>query len=325
MNQSHQTGRSVAEGVIPVVASSDQNYAMHLTVMFTSLLRNCSDPERVQLFCIDGGIPEQTRERMNEEIVHAGGRGIEFINVDKKRFEHLPTLKHITSSAYYRIAIPELFDESVKKVVYLDCDIIVRGDILELAATDLTGFGVAAVENISGHTYKKLGIPQSEYFNSGVLLLNLDYWRENGISDQVLRFKQENPHRISTNDQCALNGILHESWKHLPLKWNHQTGLYRQSDQTDAFSPEEVKSANLNPKVIHYIGWDKPWRKVRFHPLADEYDRYADQLLGPSPRPKPGVADYIRAYGSVSHLKKWWRCRKNRRWYRSNGFDLYGG
>lgn len=319
---SNQQPRSLPADAVAVVASSDQNYAMHLTVMFTSLIRNCSDPAQVYLYCIDGGIADSTRKVMEDEVKKAGGKGIDFVTFDKSRFEHLPTIKHITASAYYRIAIPEIFDESVKKVVYLDCDVIVLGDILELAATDISDYHVAAVENLSGHTYKQLGIPQDEYFNSGVLLLNLELWRRDDISNEVIRFKQENPHRISTNDQCALNGILHTRWKHLPLRWNHQTGLYRHSEQIAGFDPEEVREANLNPGIIHYIGWDKPWRKVRFHPLAGEYDRYADQLAE-SPRPKPTLADYFQAYASISRLKKLWRCEKNKRWYRANGFSLY--
>lgn len=314
--------RSIDDGIVGVVASSDENYALHLTVMFTSLLRNCAEPGSVALFCIDGGIDDATKQRMQREVQKAGGHPVDFVQFDKSRYEHLPTIKHITSSAYYRISIPEIFDEAVKKIVYLDCDIIVRGDIRDLAATDITDYHVAAVENLSGHTYRQLGIPQNEYFNSGVLLLNLELWRRDNISDQVLQFKQDNPHRISTNDQCALNGILHTRWKRLPLKWNHQTGLYRSSPQIDGFDPEEVREANLDPQVIHYIGWDKPWRKIRFHPLAGEYDRYADQLEQ-SPRPKPELIDYIKAYASVSRLKKLWRCEKNKQWYRENGYSLY--
>lgn len=314
--------RTLDSNHVGIVASADENYAPHLAVLFTSILKNCSEPHRVRLFCIDGGISSEVRDWMQREIAKAGGEAIDFVNIDRTKYDNLPTIKHITSSAYYRISIPEIFDEQVKKVIYLDCDMIARGDIIELWSYDIQGYHVGAVENLSGHTYKKLGIPQNEYFNSGMLLINLDLWRRDAIPDKVFAFKRDNSHRISTNDQCALNGVLHKTWKPLPLAWNHQTGLYRPDEQIWAFDEQEVNDAIMDPKIIHYIGWDKPWRKVRFHPLAGEYDRYADQLSY-SPRSQPEAGDYWSAYCSISRLKKLKRREQWRRWYAKNGFSLY--
>ena len=319
---SHDQRRTLPADAVGIVASSDNNYAPHLTVLFYSLLANCSAPERVSLFCLDGGISDDNKARMDREIRKLGAAGVDFISFDSSRYDNLPTIKHITSSAYYRISIPEIFDDSVHKIIYLDCDMIVKGDIIELWETDISDFHIGAVENLSGHTYKKLGIPQNQYFNSGMLLINLDLWRRDGIPEKVFKFKNENPDRISTNDQCALNGVLHDKWKHLHLKWNHQTGLYRPGEQTAAFSQSEIDEAILSPGIIHYIGWDKPWRKVRFHPLACEYDRFADKL-DESPRSKPNVGDYLKAYASVSRLKKLKRQLRWQAWYRDNGYNLY--
>lgn len=320
----HEQLRSLSPNAIGIVASSDDNYAPHLTVLFYSLLANSSAPERISLFCLDGGISDENKTRMNQEVQKLGASGVDFVSFDSNRYDDLPTIKHITSSAYYRISIPEIFDDSVHKLIYLDCDMIVKGDIIELWDTDISDFHIGAVENLSGHTYKKLGIPQNQYFNSGMLLINLDLWRRDGIPEKVFRFKKENADRISTNDQCALNGVLHDKWKHLHLKWNHQTGLYRPSEQTAAFSQSEIAEATLSPGIIHYIGWDKPWRKVRFHPLAGEYDRFADRLEV-SPRTKPGAGDYLKAYASVSRIKKLRRQLKWQAWYREQGYDLYHG
>lgn len=314
--------RSLPADAVGIVASSDDNYAPHLTVLFHSLLANCSAPERVSLFCLDGGISGENKARMSREVQKLGATGVDFVTFNSDRYDNLPTIKHITSSAYYRISIPEIFDDSVHKVLYLDCDMIVKGDIIELWETDISDFHVGAVENLSGHTYKKLGIPQNEYFNSGMLLINLDLWRRDGIPEKVFEFKKENPDRISTNDQCALNGVLHDKWKHLHLKWNHQTGLYRPGEQTAAFPQSEIAEATLSPGIIHYIGWDKPWRKVRFHPLAGEYDRFADKL-DESPRSRPGFGDYLKSYASVSRLKKLRRQLKWQAWYKEKGYDLY--
>lgn len=314
--------RSIPEGCIGVVASSDENYAAPLAVMFFSLLRNCAEPERVRLFCLDGGISDATKNVMQKEIRGAGGEGIDFIQFDASRYAELPTVKHVTASAYYRISIPDLFDDTVGRVLYLDCDMVVKGDIAELWALDIDGYHLGAVENLSGHTHRKLGIPQHEYFNSGMLLINLDLWRRDRIPDEVFRFKVENPERMALNDQCALNGVLHEKWKRLPLKWNHQKGLYHRKKKLSALDPADVGEALLNPGIIHYVTDDKPWNRLRFHPLAGEYDRYADQMTLPR-RQRATFADYLVACRSISGIKKLLRRWRWRRWYRNQGYELY--
>lgn len=319
---SNREVRSIPEGCMGVVASSDDNYAAPLAVMFVSLLKNCDEPHRVRLFCLDGGISEATKTAMQNEICGAGGDGIDFIQFDAGKYAELPTVKHVTASAYYRISIPELFDESVRKVLYLDCDMVVKGDIADLWGLDIEGYHLGAVENLSGHTHRKLGIPRHEYFNSGMLLINLDLWRRDRIADEVFRFKVENPDRMALNDQCALNGVLHRNWKRLPLKWNHQKALFHGKRKLGVLDPVEVREALLNPGIIHYVTDDKPWNRLRFHPLAGEYDRYADQMTLPG-RQHATFADYLAACRSVSGIKKLIRRQRWRHWYRRQGYDLY--
>lgn len=318
----HEQPRSIPEGCVGVVASSDENYAAPLAVMFFSLLSNCPEPERIRLFCIDGGIAAETKQAMQDDIASAGGSPIDFIQFDTNKYADLPTIKHVTASAYYRISIPELFDETVSKVLYLDCDMVVKGNILDLWSLDIDGYHLGAVENLSGHTHRKLGIPQDEYFNSGMLLINLDLWRRDNIPDAVFRFKVENPDRMSSNDQCALNGVLHQRWKPLPFKWNHQKGLYHARRKLSRFDPEEVREAILNPGIIHYVTDDKPWNRLRFHPLASEYDRYVDQMILPARQPASFV-DYLGACRSVSGIKKLLRRYRWQRWYAHQGYPLY--
>ena len=314
--------RSIPEGCVGVVASSDENYAAPLAVMFFSLLSNCSEPERVRLFCIDGGITPETKKAMQDDIARAGGGPIDFMQFDTEKYADLPTTRHVTASAYYRISIPELFDAAVSKVLYLDCDMVVKGNILDLCSLDIEGYHLGAVENLSGHTHRKLGIPQNEYFNSGMLLINLDLWRRDNIPDAVFRFKVEHPDRISTNDQCALNGVLHRRWKPLPLKWNHQKGLYHARRKLARFDPKEIREAILIPGIIHYVTDNKPWNRLRFHPLASEYDRYADQMSLPTRQPA-SLRDYLGACRSVSGIKKLLRRYRWQRWYTRQGYALY--
>lgn len=306
---------------ILVIGSSDENYARHLAVAFVSLLMNTTRPERVKLYCIDGGVSKKTRHFMRNAISGLGG-SLDFIPIDDALYSELDTIKHITRAAYYRISIPNLVGDTVKKVIYLDCDTIVKGDVADLWGVDLGDHYVAAVENMSAHTYEKSGLAQEDYFNSGVLVLNLQAWRDDDVPSRVIEFKKLYPDRISTNDQCALNGVIEGRWKRLPLKWNQQTGVYRSSDQVDRFPDDEVEQARQMPAIIHYIGEDKPWNQVCFHPFQGEYWRYAE-VIGMRPPAGMRLAVLRSSLTSFSRLKKFLRKWARQRSLRNAGVSLY--
>ena len=313
--------RPVDVNDIVVVGACDDNYAPHLAVAFVSLLDNTSQPSLCRLFCLDGGLSESSRSFMMNAVSRFGG-ALEFVGGDWSQYDQLTTIKHITRAAYYRVSIPELFDASVKKAIYLDCDVIVKGDIAELWSTDTGLCPVGAVENIAAHTYLKSGLSQGDYFNSGVMLLNLALWREREIARQVREFKADHPEKISTNDQCAINGVLKGDWYHLPLKWNQQTGIYRDSEQVKRLPFDEVRAARYFPSVIHYIGDDKPWNEVCFHPFQGEYWRYA-AMLGIKQPENLEKACSRAAMKSFSLFKKWIRKLARQRDIRRAGGALY--
>lgn len=262
---------------IPIVVSSDENYARHMGVMFVSLLENTSRPESCHLFVIDAGINEKTRKKVENEVRKRKGN-ISFMSFDGGGYEEFPLRRGMTAAAYYRLSIPDLFDETVTKVIYLDCDLIVQGDIVELWKFSLAGKHIAAVQDLSNSTHLASGLPQHKYFNSGVMLIDLGLWRRDDIAHKVRTFKMEHPEKIQTNDQCALNGVLYDSWARLLLRWNQQAGIYRSGrGRLRHFSDQEIEAGIWHPGIIHFIGSGKPWKYPCFHPLAAEYHRYLER------------------------------------------------
>ncbi|MFO7972129.1 MAG: glycosyltransferase family 8 protein [Desulfobacterales bacterium] len=260
-------------GSIPLVVSCDENYAPHMCVMLVSLLENASSPSRVHIYVLDGGIKDKTGEIIKKEIQKRKGV-LNFIDFDHSRYKNFKLRRNMSPSVYYRISIPELFSGSVTKAIYLDCDLIVKGDISELWNYPFQGNHIAAVQDLSNSTYLASGLPQHKYFNSGVMLIDLDLWRRDNIAEKVRKFKVEHPEKIRTNDQCALNGVLFDSWARLPLRWNQQAGIYRPTrGRLRHFSRKEIDEAIWNPGIIHYIG-GKPWNYPCFHPLEGEYFHY---------------------------------------------------
>lgn len=270
---------------IKVVSASDSQYVQHLAVTFVSLLENTCEKKRIEFIVIDGGMSDNDRKLLMETIEKYGCK-LAFVNVEEgfcKKFAESPCASYAT---YYRIFLPELLDASIDKVLYLDCDIVVKGDIAKLWETNITGMFLAAVEDVgieySGEFGKKvkenLSMDRKDvYFNAGVLIINLDLWRQYGISEKICDFLIHNPDKAPFADQDGLNAVLSGKWIPLSLVWNQQVALCEYFDDGKPLD-EEMLECLHNPLVIHYTSSyrsiTKPWFYLNKHPLSDEYYKY---------------------------------------------------
>ena len=118
-----------------------------------------------------------------------------------------------------------------EKVLYLDCDIVVFGRYFGILEYRFVRLWCNCIEDIGkdeDERYERLHYDRSySYFNAGVLLINLDYWREHKVDKQCVKYFQTYPERILFNDQDLLNVVLHKDKVFVPLKWNMQDGFYR--------------------------------------------------------------------------------------------------
>jgi lipopolysaccharide biosynthesis glycosyltransferase len=157
------------------------------------------------------------------------------------------------------------------KVLYLDSDLIVRSSLEMIWEINLEGYAVAAIENPPFQRNVELGLPSgARYFNAGVLLMNLAYWREHDVVNRALSFIEENQQRLEYWDQDALNVILCESWLQLPSHWNAQHGEF--SDWRYGY---ELRKEIRDPAIVHFSGDGlKPWQWSLEHPFKSEYHKY---------------------------------------------------
>lgn len=290
-----------------VIGSTDDNYAKYLGVVFNSILRKSSKKEWIKFYCIDGGISDINKNFIIEAVKKEGGN-VEFIDVDTNEYDDIDTIKHITKAAFYRISIPKILSKDLDKVLYVDCDVIICDDVTKLWDMNIEEYDVAAVENTSSRTHLKTGLAQSDYFNSGVLLMNLKRWRQEDLSRKITSFKKNNPDKISTNDQCAINCVINNNWYRLPLKWNHQTGLYRNNDIRERYSFDEINQALKAPSIVHFIGIDKPWNKYCYHPWQQYYIKEAKKA-GLSIEKASFLQLFFSSLKTFSSFKKFIRTR----------------
>jgi lipopolysaccharide biosynthesis glycosyltransferase len=150
---------------------------------------------------------------------------------------------------------------------------------------------------------------KNDYFNAGVMLINLDYWRKNDIGRKIKEFKLQNSDKILGNDGGAINGVLSGFWGRLPPKWNQQSGLYKRKFRKGNkvnYRLDEINEALRYPAIIHYVGERKPWLPGCPHPLSQRYWVYRHDLgLGGN---EIKISDQVRKILKKPHhfIRKWW-------------------
>lgn len=279
---------------IPVVLGADNNYAMPLAVTLCSILKNVNKKRAIHFYILDGGLSDKSKKRLMNLFQHSRGNQehkIEWVNADIDSIKNLPWKGYQSESTYLRLLIPEVLPSHLEKVIYLDCDLILEADITELWEYNSNHTIVWAAQSILIQTLshpagvKKYtdygGNANSPYFNAGVMVINLDLWREEAVSSKAIDYLKENRESIKLNDQEALNAVLIGKWKKLDPKWNQQGPIFwpqllPESTFTDTIMDRYEELVN-KPFIIHYLSSSKPWDFKCMHPATHRFMYYLKQ------------------------------------------------
>lgn len=234
---------------INLVLAADDNYAQHLGVALVSIMENHGDGRFLFFHILDNSISDKNRKYL-EEIGRRDGAEMIFYDIPENLLADCHEINHISRAAYARFLIPEILPSSISRVLYLDSDIVVLKDIAELYDQDLGHFPLGAVTDVmAGEILRIYFYPGlSGYFNSGVLLLNLDYWRRENIKRKAWDFMRQHLKDIIRPDQDILNCLFMNNWKALDGRFN--VDLKRKSFRALP-EPDTV--------VLHYSDKIKPW------------------------------------------------------------------
>ena len=249
--------------VIPVFFATDNNYAPFVAITLESILENCSKDYfyhfHVLTTDLDKSYEEKLKSYESEDVK------IEFISL-RETLTKIKVKFHLRDyysiETYYRFFIANMYPQ-YDKVLYMDCDIVVLGDIAELYNNDITNLYLAAspeevmaeVKVFGDYVEKALDVPVSEYFNAGIMVMNLAEFRKDNIEKKFFEMINRFRFRV-TQDEDYLNVLCKGKTKILDLGWNKT-----------AFKNEKFDDKNL--KLIHYkINW-KPWKNRNV--LYEEY------------------------------------------------------
>lgn len=273
-----------------VVYNSDERFASVFATSVLSLFENNKDAKEITVYLVENGVSEQSKEKF-QKIAKDYGRTI--ITLPMPDIEKLSGVD-VVIPGYNRMAtcgrlfIASLLPESIDKVIYADCDTIFVDSVTELWETDISGYAAGMVDcaqNVSFRTL--LGLPkQGIYFNSGLILANLKYWRENNVERSFLEFLKKQGGYVPFPDEGVLNAVLDGKILLLPLRYNAMTQIFafnykelcRVRGLKKYYTPEEVTSARNAPVMVHFTSNFylpvRPWMKGCEHPYAQKYLAY---------------------------------------------------
>jgi lipopolysaccharide biosynthesis glycosyltransferase len=212
---------------------------------------------------------------------------------DKERFKDFPlpeSVKHINVRTYYKIILPTLIP-NLKKILYLDSDLIVIKEIGELWNTDMTDYYVAGAYDISSK-FRTLGTPV--YINAGLLLMNLEKMREDNIEEKLFKFMAEHGDLIDAADQDLINYTMQGKIKILPDRLNYQYCVPIVKTRVD--KPEYIWHPPENIAVLHFAGNKKPWNSYEIlEKYSKEYfDNFRLTPWGKEYQAPPILLRYLR-------------------------------
>lgn len=288
---------------IEIVCGIDTNYVPHLAVMLTSL--TASNPGQIfRVHVLHDGISKVQRNRVNQCCPK--------VQIEWKEIEEHPVLGfegilHISRATYLRLAMVDALDPVIRRVLYLDVDLIINGDVRSLWDTDLGNKVCAAVidPGMEAKTFaKKHSLPLSgSYFNAGVMLIDMERMRAEPFLERAVAILANPDSRCEFADQDALNIVLWNQWLPVNLTWNFQRKfLYNDFSAWKTETP-----LTREPAIIHFTEGYKPWRGTEWHPYAWLYSKY---LLRTPFRNEVMRAGKIR----LPHIcKSWLRYRLKRK------------
>jgi lipopolysaccharide biosynthesis glycosyltransferase len=245
-----------------VACAAEGRYLAHSAAMLHSAVtRGGTD---VHVHYLHGpGEPAEPLRRLREMLARLGA-GATFHEIPRERVAGLPVMDEFTAAMWYRIFLPELVP-AADRVLYLDVDTLVVDSLAPLREIDLSGSYVAAVTNalMPQHAGRpgRLGLPEGQlYFNSGVLLMNLDAMRRDRCTDALREFAAGRGPELEWPDQDTLNMVLGGRRLALHPRWNYMNSM-RWVFALYAFGEDEIGEAARSPAIRHFEGptHNKPW------------------------------------------------------------------
>ena len=273
---------------------ADEAFAMPLAVTLYSALVNSDPAVPVQVYVLTNSIRPATQLRIQRVAARTGRTvRVAFLPVDHGLFDafSIRMRAEYSIASFYRLVLDRVLPRHHRRVLYLDCDMVVEGDLAALWTTDMAGATLLAAPERTVSCprhgvarWRELGLdPDQLYFNAGLAVIDLERWRDAGYGRRVLEYLDRYGDQLNiTGNQEGLNAVLADDWTALDPAWNVLNWYFdREWFESASFGPipdpRDLDRLTARPKVIHYTTTFKPWRPDCDHPLRHRYVHYLER------------------------------------------------
>lgn len=284
---------------IHIALAADSNYIIPTTVVLQSIFdNNPGNAISFYLLFLEGTLQNKDLKFLTD-FAQARGGDFSGLEIKKEQIDGFPETRH-GKATLLRLCLPHLLPQ-LDKILYLDGDIVVNGELSTLYDSNISSYYVAASKdsatayNINYQT--SMDIEKSHfYFNAGILLLNLAALRKIDLVKEMNLFTQKHYERISAPDQDFLNYICQNKTLYIHPGYNMNYALEKDII-AKIWDKKEVKEAKRHPTIVHYIGPIKPWSILSIHPQRKLWWKYLKKTCFADYTPKDRtLQNYIHRY-----------------------------
>ncbi len=243
------------QGTIHIALSANRDFTVPLALCLRSIMQSAHEETRYHFHILDSGVDRAL-------LLRGGFTNITWYNVaDKMR--DLPVTERFPSATYHRFLLPTLLPSEITRIIFLDCDTLVRRDLTQLYHTDLRGNSIAAVPwVVLGHFREEYGqhlqsfprrfhLPDdgTPYFYASLLIMDLATMRGYGTTARIIETVRNTPRKnLIWLDQDALNATLRGQITPLPLEYN-VIPLFSEQLENES---DEARAAYASPAIVHF-------------------------------------------------------------------------
>lgn len=254
----------------------DDNYIMPASIVLESLLKNC-DTKTVVAHTFSNDLNALSIAKLREKMELYGGTLVVH-EVPQKAMEIIKKAplawEYLSLTTYYRLILPYVLEEDVEKILYLDCDVLVRKNVAEFYDYDMGQKMILGVTDIEEEQHKTR-LQLQTYINAGVLVMNMKLIRTRFTLEELLgkMLQLLQNQSLTCGDQDIINILFQDVLMVTDYRMNFQRVVHK---KYILLHKEEVREA----VVVHFITADKPWKETYCFPYMREYYQYLKKYIG---------------------------------------------
>lgn len=262
-----------------ILVSINHGYLRHFKAMYRSLCK--FNPCKKKLFVMANDLTDEDKKEITDEFSY--GSEINFIFISEDYFKGFPKVKRYPYTIYYRILAPLLLPKDIDRVLYLDSDLIVHNSLDGLYNVDFEGNALHACTQVRKfmQTFNRIRLCVKKdyvYVNTGVMVMNLEYLRENIDVEKIKKFVLKNKWKLTLFDQDVLTYFYGNKVKLFPRAVYNLADRHIRIENLKRKKGEKIdlEWVEKNNVIVHYLGRNKPWKDDYKGILRGFYTEYAD-------------------------------------------------